>query len=202
MRKLSESVDRFIPTALVEAKALAHLQVEAMGAFLPQPPDYADPAELTSRLAELPAIALLPRHLDVVVHEGLVHQRRADQAALDRLAGSAHPDLARARRLIAAFLRGHASLPDSVDHELIAETATAERSAATVANPSPRPGAATDASSKDSGVVVNRLRRLSAVLSGLQALVSATRAKRPAVAAKTACASVRVHVNALVISSS
>jgi hypothetical protein len=126
MRKLSTSIDEFLAQVMVELKAPAAMQVEAMGAFLPRPPEYADPlVELTSRLAQTPSLAQFPRHVDLLVHERLVHRRHPDPVAVTRVTGGVDDEFRRARRLLAAFLRGHASLPDVIDRALVAETAPA-----------------------------------------------------------------------------
>jgi hypothetical protein len=122
MRKLSASVDEFLAKVLAELRASATMQVEAMGAFLPRPPDYADPfAELTSRLARVPSITSVPRHVDLLIHERLVHRRDPDPVAVARVT-PAGDHLGHVRRLFASFLRGHGGLPDAVDRALITDT--------------------------------------------------------------------------------
>ncbi|MGY2084849.1 hypothetical protein [Blastococcus sp. SYSU DS0539] len=132
MKTLAASFDKFLSKVLAEANAPARIQVETQGAFLPRPPDYADQLiELSSRLADTPGIALFPRHLDLVVHERLVHRRHVQPHALTRVSGAAGEDLAHARRLIAAFLRGHASLPEPIDRALVTDATEPQETSAT-----------------------------------------------------------------------
>ena len=126
MRALSNAVDRFVAKLLGELNAPAQLHAEAMGAFLPQPPDWASGlVELTSRLASLRGIAGLPRHVDLVIHERVVHRRHVSPLALAHLRAGDDAELAHARRLLAAFLRQVCSPPEAIDRALTAATTTA-----------------------------------------------------------------------------
>lgn len=51
MRRLSESIDRFLAGVLTTAKVPASLRTDAMCAFLPQPPDYAETLAEAARRA-------------------------------------------------------------------------------------------------------------------------------------------------------
>jgi transposase len=77
----------------------------------------------TARLAADPMTSReLPRHVDLVVHERLVHRRHVNPAVLahvDRGRGAA---LDKSRRQVTAFLRRHARLPAAVDKALFTAT--------------------------------------------------------------------------------
>jgi hypothetical protein len=116
MRRLSDSIDRYIGGVLTAAKVSAHVRTDAMGAFLPQPPDYAETlAELTWRLGRVPLAARsLPRQVDLLLFERVANRREVQEPAAQRL-GLARADSTRLRSLVAAFLRGCGASPDAVD---------------------------------------------------------------------------------------
>jgi hypothetical protein len=121
MKVLSASIDSFVARAVSLAGGAP--TPELIGAFTPRPPDYADALiELVSRLARIPSVGLLPRHVDLVAHERLVHRRHVSTDALARIDRGADEDLASARRLIAAFLRGASASVDIVDTALVTNT--------------------------------------------------------------------------------
>lgn len=107
MRALSESVDKFVTGLLTTAGAPAELKTGALGAFLPDPPHYAEPfAELCWRLkGDAPAARVLPRQMDLLVYERLVYQRTPSEAVVARL-GLNRDSAVKLIRLISAFLRG------------------------------------------------------------------------------------------------
>ncbi|MHA3019664.1 hypothetical protein ACXPWS_05265 [Mycobacterium sp. BMJ-28] len=137
MRALSDRVDEYVGKLLASLNAPPEMQANALGAFLPSPPDYADPLlELISRFAtEASATARLPRQLDAILFERLVHRRELTAAAYARLDMS--PSTERLIRLFAAFLRGQFNLADAVDKALTAPLTSAlnnlpEESTATI----------------------------------------------------------------------
>jgi hypothetical protein len=69
MRRISESVDRYVAGILRTAGIPAAATTEAMGSFLPPPPDYAEPlAETGWRIGHSPLPARsLPRQVDLLL---------------------------------------------------------------------------------------------------------------------------------------
>jgi hypothetical protein len=120
MRVLSDAVDKYVAGLLGRLKAPVELQVETIGTFLPTVPDWADGLlELVERLAADPATTRdLPRHVDLVVHERLVHRRHVDPVVLGRVDRGQSAELDKLRRQVTAFLRGNARLPEAVDKAL------------------------------------------------------------------------------------
>jgi hypothetical protein len=118
IRNISDRIDEYIGKILTSIDAPAEIKVSAMGAFLPVPPEYAEPLlELVSRLATEPvATARLPRQLDAVLFERLVRRRNLSPNVVRRLGLSANTE--RLIRLVAAFLRGQFALPGPVDKVL------------------------------------------------------------------------------------
>lgn len=125
MKVLSDAVDKFTAGLLGQLNAPTQVHAQAMGTFLPLAPDWTDGLiELIERLAANPLTARgLPRHVDLVVHERLVHRRHVDQQVLDRVDGAFGGELDKMRRQLTAFLRGNARLPDAVDKALGTTTA-------------------------------------------------------------------------------
>jgi hypothetical protein len=66
MQVLSRAVDGFLAGVLSKLNVPPHIQAEAVGAFLPMPPDWVDTfLELVERLASDPITSReLPRHVD------------------------------------------------------------------------------------------------------------------------------------------
>lgn len=123
-RRLSDAIDKYIAGVLAAADTSATVRTEAMGAFLPQPPEWsASFVELVRRLAtNAPATRQLPRRLDLLVFERLVNRRELTTTAGNRL--SLHADaFGQQRRLLAAFLRTHPGLPEAVDRAMTAAVA-------------------------------------------------------------------------------
>ncbi|MGT2530681.1 hypothetical protein ACU4GG_29115 [Streptomyces nojiriensis] len=122
MRKLSDSVDKFVAGVLSAAKVPPEIRTEAIGAFLPEPPHYAGPlAELCWRLkSDAPVARALPRQLDLFIFEKLVWQRDIDVAVIARL-GLARDNFGHVRRLISAFLRGCDASFDELDRVMTGE---------------------------------------------------------------------------------
>lgn len=127
MKVLSAAIDKYTAGLLGRLNAPAQVHAEAMGTFLPTPPDWTESLlELIERLASNPLAAReLPRHVDLVVHERLVHRRHVDQQVLDKVDRAASGELDKMRRQLTAFLRGNARLPDAVDKALGTTTTTA-----------------------------------------------------------------------------
>jgi hypothetical protein len=125
MKVLADTFDKYTAGLLGRLRAPAQIHAEAMGTFLPTPPDWTESLlELIDRLAANPLTARqLPRHVDLVVHERLVHRRHVDQRILDRIDGGVSEDLDKMRRQLTAFLRGNARLADAVDKALGTTTA-------------------------------------------------------------------------------
>jgi hypothetical protein len=119
MRALSEKVDEYIAGILSVARVPASIQVDAMGAFQPQVPDFGAPLlELISRMTAAPAhVRVFCRQLDVVAYERLVQQREVPAHAAVRL-GLTRPDSAILFRYLAAFLRSQANAPEAVERAL------------------------------------------------------------------------------------
>lgn len=120
MRALSDRVDEYVGKLLASLNAPAAMQANALGAFMPSPPDYAEPLlELISRLAaEAATTARLPRQLDAILFERLVHRRELAPEVYARL--NLSPSSERLIRLVAAFLRGQFNLANAVDNVLTA----------------------------------------------------------------------------------
>lgn len=118
---LADAFDNYLAHVLGELKAPSTVQVEAIGAFHPTPPDWADALiELLSRLESFPGLREVPRQTDLVMSERLVRRRHADAQALAAVTTRDPEEFARVRRQIAAFLRGCVELPDAVDKALTA----------------------------------------------------------------------------------
>lgn len=112
MHRISKEIDKFINGVLAEANVPQSVRVQSLGAFLPSPPQYTDPlVEVTRRLAVgAPHARHVPRYLDLVLFERVLREREVSDVAIQRL-GLSDPGLvARAARLIAAYLRGQADL--------------------------------------------------------------------------------------------
>jgi hypothetical protein len=118
-RRLSESIDRYVSGLLSATNASPSVRVDAVGAFLPEPPDYADSyAELLWRLSRTPLAARsLPRQIDLLLFERLVRGREAPVLAAVRL-GLGRGDGARLRRELAVFLRGANASVEILDSAL------------------------------------------------------------------------------------
>ncbi len=118
---LADAFDKYLAHLLGELKAPSTVQIEAMGAFHPAPPDWADALiELLSRLETFPGLRDVPRQTDLVISERLVRRRHADAGVLAAVTTRDPEEFARVRRQIAAFLRGCVELPDAVDKALTA----------------------------------------------------------------------------------
>ena len=120
MRQLSRDFDKFISGLLAAAKASPEVRTEAMGAFEPSPPEWADSAaELAIRLAHQPSLRDLPRQFDLVVHERLARGRDVSEAVRVQLRIN-DPATRASVSLIAAFLRRFGSLKDDLSDLLVA----------------------------------------------------------------------------------
>jgi len=124
-RRLSEAIDKYMAGVLAAAQAPAVLRTEAMGAFVPQPPDWAGSlVELVHRLAANPTASReLPRRVDLLLFERLVNRRHILPAAVERLTLTDEA-FGGQRRLLAAFLRAQPGLPEAVDKSLTAPVLT------------------------------------------------------------------------------
>lgn len=127
MKVLSSAIDKYTAGLLGRLGAPAQVHTEAMGTFLPSPPEWTDSLlELIERLAANPLTARhLPRHVDLVVYERLVHRRHIVPQVLSRVDGVQGSDLDKMRRQLTAFLRGNARLPETVDKALATTTTPA-----------------------------------------------------------------------------
>jgi hypothetical protein len=114
VKKLAERVDVFVGKVLSGLNAPPEVVTSTIGAFAPVPPDYTEPLlELISRLAaDAAATAALPRQMDTVVFERLVHRRVVNEKVLARL--NCTHGTERLVRLVAAFLGGQFALPEPV----------------------------------------------------------------------------------------
>lgn len=124
MTRVADMVDKFIGAFLAQVNAPPSVQVDALGAFLPRPPDYAAPLiELTQRLANGAIYARhVPRFLDIVLFERFLRERPIPSLAVRRLGLPSEEGVARAARLVVSFLSGQANLP-SIIGEGLAELA-------------------------------------------------------------------------------
>jgi hypothetical protein len=119
MRRLSDSIDKYLNGVLSAANVPADIRTSAIGAFLPEPPDWAEPlAEVAWRMSRSAIQARsLPRQIDLLVHERVARAREVPDHAAQR-AGLERQDTARLRNLLAAFLRGCDASPDVVNDAL------------------------------------------------------------------------------------
>lgn len=120
MRRLSESIDKYLNGILSAANVPPDVRTGAIGAFLPEPPDWAEPlAEVAWRMSRSAIQARsLPRQIDLLIHERVARAREVPEHAAQR-AGLERQDTARLRNLLAAFLRGCDASPDVVNDALI-----------------------------------------------------------------------------------
>lgn len=145
MRQLSRDFDKFVGGVLAAANASPELRIEAMGAFNPAPPEWANSlAELALRLARQPALGDLPRQFDLLVHERIARSRTVPKAAATILRLDDHAvrnDLA----LIGAFLRSFGSLPEDLSDLIVGGSiAKSRETGSPEANHSPPSPEATD----------------------------------------------------------
>ncbi|MFB7760543.1 hypothetical protein [Streptomyces xiamenensis] len=119
MRKLSDSIDKFVGGILAASNVAPEIRTEAIGAFLPEPPDYAESlAELCWRFkSDAPVARALPRQMDLLIFERLVHRRDLSGPPVSRM-GLDRESAARMRRLVAAFLRGCDASFDALEKAL------------------------------------------------------------------------------------
>lgn len=118
MRRIAAGVDDFVAKVLGRISAPIDVKTEAMGAFVPRPPSWADEyAELTTRLISLPLATGAPRYIDALLHQRLVKQRELPSEA-ELLLNPGPDSLGRVRRTISAFLRGAVDLPKEVDQAI------------------------------------------------------------------------------------
>ncbi|AWG62455.1 DNA-binding response regulator [Mycobacteroides abscessus] len=120
-RALASTFDKYLAHVLGELKAPPQIQVETMGAFFPTPPQWAEALiELLARLESFNGLHDLPRQTDLVMGERLVRRRHVSTEALAAVSARDPEDFARARRQIAAFIRGSVGLPEAVDKAMSA----------------------------------------------------------------------------------
>lgn len=129
MRYLSEQVDKYVAGVLAATNAPPDVRVEALGAFLPTAPEYAEQiAEAAWRLGQSPhAARSLPRQVDALIFERLVRSREPGEAPATRL-GLSRDDGFGLRRLIAGLLRGCQASTALVDDALQAPVQAPSRS--------------------------------------------------------------------------
>jgi hypothetical protein len=120
-RALADAFDKYLAHVLGELKAPSTMQVETMGAFHPNPPEWAEALiELLSRLESFHGLHELPRQTDLIITERLVRRRHESAEALAALSARDPEEFARVRRQIAAFIRGCVDLPAAVDKAMTA----------------------------------------------------------------------------------
>ena len=119
MRRISESIDKYVNGVFSAANVSADVRTRAIGAFLPEPPDWAEPlTEVAWRMGHSAIQArALPRQIDLLVHERVTRNREVAERAAHRI-GLERQDTARLRNLLAAFLRGCDAAPDVVNDAL------------------------------------------------------------------------------------
>ncbi len=119
MRRISESIDKYVNGVLSTANVAADVRTSAIGAFLPEPPEWAEPlAEVAWRMGRSAIQARsLPRQIDLLVHERVARNREVARRAAGRIGLERH-DTARLRNLLAAFLRGCDACPDVINDAL------------------------------------------------------------------------------------
>ncbi len=113
MRALSEAIDRYVSGVLRQLDAPETAIVQAMGAFMPTPPDYAPSViEVLRRLAARPQhVRHLPRWVDLVCSERILREREVSELAIRRLSLEDPDRTASAARVVATFLRGQVGVP-------------------------------------------------------------------------------------------
>lgn len=124
MKVVSDAADKYIAGLLSNLRIPHDILTEAMGTFLPIEPEWTESLlALIERLAASPAITReLPRHVDLVAHERLVHRKHVDPTVLARIDRNIGGELDTMRRQVSAFLRGNTRLPEIVDKALSATT--------------------------------------------------------------------------------
>ena len=132
LRQIAKDVDKYLGGLLEAANAPSSVTVDAMGALHPEAPTWTEPfVELVSRIAMSAEKArLLPRQIDLLVHERIVWKREVFPIPHDRL-GLGDPDAGRLARLLAAFLRGQSAYVEEVDRALVTPIRAAGRPAST-----------------------------------------------------------------------
>lgn len=130
MRRLSESIDQYVAGVLRTIKAPASVMAETIGAFHPEPPEWAEPlAEVAWRLGRTPLAARsLPRQTDLLLFERVARRREVPESAANRL-GLERPDTARLRNLLAAFLRGCQASSPMLDEAFVTAILTTQNTA-------------------------------------------------------------------------
>jgi hypothetical protein len=120
MRELSRDIDKFIGGLLTAANAPATLRTDAMSAFEPEAPAFADSlAELAIRFRAAAGAESLPRRVETLVHERIARRREPSPAVTSRLGlpvDTSDPIIA----AFAAFLRTYAQLPPELSAALTA----------------------------------------------------------------------------------
>lgn len=119
MRRISDSIDKYVNGVLSTANVPADVRTSAIGAFLPEPPDWAEPlAEVAWRMGRSAIQARsLPRQIDLLVHERVARKREVAERPAARI-GLERQETARLRNLLAAFLRGCDACPDVINDAL------------------------------------------------------------------------------------
>jgi hypothetical protein len=119
MRRISDSIDKYVNGVLSAANVPPDVRTSTIGAFLPEPPDWAEPlAEVAWRMGRSAIQARsLPRQIDLLLHERVARNREVARRAAGRL-GLERQETARLRNLLAAFLRGCDACPDVINDAL------------------------------------------------------------------------------------
>ncbi|MDA8330590.1 MAG: hypothetical protein M0027_05185 [Candidatus Dormibacteraeota bacterium] len=130
MERLSKAVDTYIAGVLGAAGVAPAVSVAALGAFQPTPPGYTDSLlEVLERLAQQSRRArVLPLYLDIVVAQRVKGRDwRLPDLSLWGIEDA--DETAMSGRLVLAFLKGHAGLPEDFANVLDARPAAASRRA-------------------------------------------------------------------------
>lgn len=118
-RALADAFDVYMARVLREIDAPSTIQVEAMGAFHPTPPQWTQPLiELLGRLETDSDLRDFARNTDFILAERLVRRRHASDEAIKAMSTRDPEEFAKLRRQVAAFLRGSVEVPDVIDRAM------------------------------------------------------------------------------------
>jgi len=116
MKELSKRIDRYVAGLLAAADAPTSIRADAMGAFFPEPPDFASSlAELAVRFARAHNGATLPRRIEMLMHERVARGRQPSSEVAERLGLAEIPTEISA---FAAFLRRFTGLTADISSAL------------------------------------------------------------------------------------
>ncbi len=128
MRRIATDVDKYLGGLLRVANVPTSVTTNAMGALHPEAPPWTEQfVDLVCRIASYRETArILPRQIDLLVHERIVWRRDIDSVSGHRVA-LADPQSGRLIRLLAAFLRSQSAYVEVVDRALTTDIKTASR---------------------------------------------------------------------------